>query len=297
MRVLITGASGFIGKPLSKKLSKLGCEVLGLTRSIPLENQNSIDWLESNLSSPSSYRDRVELFQPEVLIHLAWQDIPDFSVDKSIMNLNHSLEFLSFVAQLGSCKKILISGSCLEYGKVHGECKDTDKVLPNNYFTLAKNSLHLWIEAIAKEKSISLGWFRLFYVFGPGQRKESLIPSILNHLKIGTLPEIKTPSSANDYIFIDDVVEAFIIASYGSFNTGVYNLGTGKSTSTIEVCRHAEQIVLNSSRQTEKIKLTSQNINSNVNFWAGIRSSKEQLKWSPKISIEEGIKKSWDQLK
>ena len=120
MRVLITGASGFIGMPLSKKLSELGCEVLGLVRSAPIESQSSIIWLEADLSFPDSYKDRIELFRPEVLIHLAWQDIPDFSLDKSLLNLNQSLQFLSFISQIASCRKILISGSCLEYGRVKG---------------------------------------------------------------------------------------------------------------------------------------------------------------------------------
>jgi len=297
MRVLITGASGFIGMPLSKKLSELGCEVLGLVRSAPIESQSSIIWLEADLSFPDSYKDRIELFRPEVLIHLAWQDIPDFSLDKSLLNLNQSLQFLSFISQIASCRKILISGSCLEYGRVKGKCKVTDDVLPSNYFTLAKHSLRLWIESIAKEKSICLGWFRLFYVYGPGQREESLIPSILNHLKTGSLPEINTPLFANDYIFIDDVIDAFSIATNSSFKSGIYNLGTGKTISVLEICRYAEQIVFNSSNLSKKIELTSKTMTPNTNFWADISSSKEQLKWSPKVSISEGIKKSWDQFK
>lgn len=297
MKILITGASGFIGKPLSKKLSELGYEVMGLTRCIPRDIDNDIYWLESDLSSSKSYKEKIELFEPEVLIHLAWQDIPDFSLRKSTKNLYQSLDFLSFISQIGSCKKILISGTCLEYGKKQGECKETDKIITKDYFTLAKHSLHLWADAITKEKSICLGWFRLFYVYGPGQREESLIPSILNKLKIGQLPEIKTPWSANDYIYIDDVIDAFTNAITTSFEHGIYNLGTGKATSVLEICEFAEKIVLNSSSLTKEIELNSKSLNSNTNFWASIGSTKDLLKWSPKITILDGIQRSWDEFR
>lgn len=297
MRVLITGASGFIGFPLSNKLSELGFKVLAIGRSIPVNGHKSISWIKSDLNSVETYKDKINAFKPEVIIHLAWQDIPDFSFEKSFFNLNQSIKFISFITEIKSCRKIIISGSCWEYGKVQGECKETDAALPSNYFTLAKHSLRLWVEEIAKEKSICLGWFRLFYVYGPGQRSESLIPSILNHLKIGSLPEIKTPHSANDYIFIDDVIDALSIATNSPFKSGIYNLGTGKSISVLEICKYAEQIVLNSSNLSKKIELTSKSVISNTNFWAGISSSKEQLKWSPKTSIVEGIRRSWSQLK
>ena len=80
MRVLITGASGFIGFPLSNKLSELGFKVLAIGRSIPVNSHKSISWIKSDLNSVETYQDKISAFKPEVLIHLAWQDIPDFSL-------------------------------------------------------------------------------------------------------------------------------------------------------------------------------------------------------------------------
>ena len=297
MRVVITGASGFIGLPLSIKLSKLGCEVLGLARSIPLVSHSSISWIKSDLSSIETYRNDIISFSPEVVIHLAWQDIPNFSLETSLLNLNQSLNFLSFVTEIPSCKKVLVSGSCWEYDITQGECKENNQARPKDYFTLAKHSLRLWLEMISKKKSISLGWFRIFYVYGPGQKVTSLIPSVLNHLKDGQLPDIKTLHNANDYIFIDDVIDAFSIATNNIFESGIYNLGTGKSTSVLEVCRLAEKISLNTSSLTRKIELESKNSIPNVNFWAGLSSSQIHLKWSPKIDLADGINQTWNYIK
>ena len=132
------------------------------------------------------------------------------------------------VSSISSCKKILISGTCWEYGKSFGECRTSDLVNPQNYFSLSKNTLRLWSEIISQQKSISFGWFRLFYVYGPGQRDESLIPSILKSLQMGTTPEIKTPTNRNDYIYVDDVVDIFTNATEHNFESGIFNVGNGK---------------------------------------------------------------------
>ena len=78
MRILVTGATGFIGLPLIHRLVGHGHSILALSRS-PLIAEKSIDWLRADLSIPKTYQDSIRSFEPEILIHLAWQDIPDFS--------------------------------------------------------------------------------------------------------------------------------------------------------------------------------------------------------------------------
>jgi nucleoside-diphosphate-sugar epimerase len=294
LKILITGATGFIGSHLVKKLSDKGHEVLALSRTIPVQSNKCVSWIAADLCYPETYRDRINDFLPEVLIHLAWGGIPDFSLNNSLNNLNSSLNLISFVAEIGSCKKILISGSCWEYSNHEGECFETDLALPNNYFTLAKNSLREWISMIAEQKSIDFGWFRLFYVYGPGQRFEALLPTIIRGIKEGKVPNIKNPYNANDYIFIEDVVVAFEQAVDQKFTSGIYNLGSGASTSAIDICRIVEKVSHESLFLSEKLEKSLLMKTSNTNFWANIAHTKKQLNWSPKISINEGVRIVWD---
>jgi nucleoside-diphosphate-sugar epimerase len=296
-RIVITGASGFIGSQLVERLSRLKCEVLAICRTKPNDKSTSpVSWLQADLSLPSTYEDRVRSFCPEVIIHLAWQDIPDFSFEKSVANHDQSLKFLSFVTGLESCKKVLVSGSCWEFDKSKGECLESDIGMPKDHFTWAKHSVRSWLEMECLQKRISLGWFRIFYVYGPRQRASSLIPSILTHLKNGELPSIKTSNNANDYIFVDDVVDAFANATNKEFPSGVYNLGTGISTSVLEVCRHAEQIVYGSDRLTRQLEEESQSSEPVVDFWAGLEMTQKQLGWKPKTSLVDGITQTWHYL-
>ena len=297
LRVLITGASGFIGAPLSENLANLGFDVMAISRTLPVNQQaRSVNWIGADLSSPATYRETISAFCPEVVIHLAWQDIPDFSIEKSIMNQNQAIEFLSFVTGIESCKKILVSGSCWEYDRVQGECLANDIGAAKDHFTWAKHSIYSWLEMTCKQKVISFGWLRIFYVYGPKQRPASLIPSILMHLKNKELPQIKTPKNASDYVFIDDVVDAFALATENQFSSGIYNLGAGISTSVLEICRYAEQIVYNSSDLTQQLENETQSSVSSVDFWADIEKTKEHFGWEPKTSLLNGITKTWDYI-
>ena len=131
---------------------------------------------------------------------MAWHSIPDFSFERSRNNLNHSLDLLSFVIGLDSCSKILVSGSCFELNRLKGVCPETEIGTPKDDFTWAKHTLRSWLELACEKNQIELGWMRIFYVYGPLQRQESLVPSILTHLKRGYLPDLRTPQNSNDFI-------------------------------------------------------------------------------------------------
>ncbi|MDC1027308.1 NAD(P)-dependent oxidoreductase [Candidatus Thioglobus sp.] len=292
MRILITGASGFIGLPLTQRLLREGHQILALSRT-KIKVEKSINWIISDLSSPTTYMDEVKSFKPEVLIHLAWQDIPDFSFNKSISNLNQSLTFLSYVISLGYCKKILVSGSCFELNKLTGECLESEKGSPKDNFTWSKHSLRLWLEIECKKQGITLGWMRIFYVYGPRQRSSSLVPTILINLKNGKLPQIRTPNNSNDFLFIEDVVDAFSNATMFDFPSGIYNLGSGITTSILDICKIAEMMIQGTDTLSQKLKNDSIDTSEVVNFWASNFRTKKYLEWSPSVSLEEGIKKTW----
>ena len=293
-KVLITGASGFLGTHLLVELVKLKYETLAISRSKKkVKSEDPITWLEADLSLPATYKIKVKEFNPDVVIHLAWQDIPDFSFESSNNNLAQSLEFLSFISSLSNCKKILVSGSSWEINQTQGKSSDGHQIRPVKNFIWAKNSILSWLEKRCLEKDIKFSWFRIFYVYGPRQREESLIPSILKSLKLGKLPPIKTPYASSDYIFVKDVVDAFVLALSKDTISGVYNLGTGKSSSVIEICSLSELIVLGSDKLTKNLKENLKLEKETPNYLTDITKTTHTLGWEPKVSLEEGIEKTW----
>ena len=298
MKVLVTGATGFLGRPVVRSLIHSGHSVLALSRKKKEStNTQQLIWLQGDLAHPSEYHKEVQAFAPEAVIHLAWQDIPDFSFETSRQNLNQSIDLLSFILDLGCCKKIMVSGSDKELNKPSGVCQESEKGTPNNGFSWAKHSLRSWLEIVCAKNTVSLGWFRVFFCYGPGQRSASLLPTLLKHLPQNTLPELRTPKNANDYVFIDDVANAFSKAMSIDFPSGIYNIGSGVSTTVLEMCRISEQVVRGTDELTFKLEAKTKDIDASIDFWADLTQTNKHINWQPTTSLAEGIERTLEWMR
>ena len=149
MRIFITGSSGFIGKNLLNKLFNSNHEIL-------------ISYNKTNIKFPNCHvvkynigdriNSKIKSFEPEILIHLAWENIPDFSYSQSIINMEKNILFLNAISEIKTLKKIIVTGSSLEYGSFNGKCKENFLSNPNSYFSFAKKSIYNFLEILCIEK-------------------------------------------------------------------------------------------------------------------------------------------------
>jgi UDP-glucose 4-epimerase len=285
MRIFITGGTGFIGKNLVKKLEEQRHSLLLLSQQ-PL---SGINFVEGSLTDISKWKTRIKRFKPDACIHLAWESLPDYSAATSIKNLKYGLDLMLMLAEIG-CKKFLSTGSCWEYGQQSGKLSEDMALKPLSAFTAAKNSLH-WLGAeIAKENNMQFIWTRIFYVYGPGQRETSLIPYLINCARAGKTPEVKSPLAKNDFIYIEDVVGALSLLLKKCKRSGIYNIGSGKSTSVQDIIK---TVFNNLNLQYgPTYKSVNSNVSSSDNFWADTSKIKREIGWKPKTTIKEGIKKT-----
>jgi dTDP-6-deoxy-L-talose 4-dehydrogenase (NAD+) len=289
MRLLITGASGFIGKSLIERLQGCNHEVLALTRSGLCHSfPENVKELLGDLGNLGAVRKEILQFNPDVLIHLAWQGIPDYGEATSKANLEYSINLIDFLLKETACSKIIVSGSCFEYAKLNGSCKEGEKTGVNSFFSWAKQTLCQYLEIKCKDRDVRWYWARIFYVYGPNQRAASLIPTLIQSFRQGAAPDIQTPHNANDFIYVDDVADAFMSMVDQNADSGIYNLGRGKSCTVYDVCKIVEQKIMNSSCLTENM-IQQASAEQTVNFWADISKAKKALSWEPKIEIEDGI--------
>ena len=300
MKILVTGASGFLGKSLIKKLTEKNVIVLALSRTYShIFDKKNVTWIKFNFSNITPLLNEIKKFKPEIVYHFYWEEIPNFNEINSLNSLNRSIHFFSEILNFKSIRKVVVSGSCLEYEKNKGVCKETLYTKPKVDFTWAKNSLRNWLEIQTNRRMIQFYWFRVFYVFGPFQRSEALIPYILNCLSKNKMPEIKNFMNGNDYIYIDDVIQIFLKVMNLNIPSGIYNVGTGKSIKVYEIFSIAENIV-NKTNYLEQIQYSLQNQNNkkkSIDFWSDMTKTKTDFNHNKFISTELGIKKTYDYLK
>jgi len=287
MRVLLTGATGFIGKPALRQLLEQGHEVLSLSRATKAPVLTSIGgvlrWHPCDLALPATWRGEVSAFRPEAFLHLAWEGIPDYGLERSLGNLAMGSRLIETAVKEG-CGRVVVSGSCWEYGKVQGVISEEIRPVTPGVFAAAKQGLHALASAICREGGASLAWGRVFYPYGPAQKEASLLPTVCKAIIENRDPELRTPSAANDFLYVDDTAAALaFLLNAGA--EGTFNIGSGKAT---PVGWMADQLLLLAGK--EPCFHVSPETAGN-GFWAD-DTRLASLGWKPSTSLEEGLRRT-----
>jgi UDP-glucose 4-epimerase len=296
VKILVTGATGFIGRHLVPVLQNENFDLAILARSSSTGFSN-IKTIEGSLTNLDAFKNKVKEFNPDVCVNLAWQGIPDYSHKISKKNLDQTIGLIDFLLDETSCRKIIMSGSCFEYGKAVGEVSENtaeENILP---FAWAKNSIKNYLALRSLEKGTSWVWMRLFYVFGPGQRSNSLIPSLVSAARQRQPSPIRNPFNANDFVYVDDVATAIKTAAIQNIESGIYNIASGYLYKVSDIWQ-----LVNKKFANETAFQVTQNGNKDNSFasavgcFADIKKAKQLLNWAPKWTVEDGIKHFIDQL-
>lgn len=283
MRVFITGSSGFIGSHLIHLLIEKKIPILCLNRSEVFYKHENILNIKGDLNNIDDLFPQIKAFNPTHIIHLAWEGIPDFSEEMSNKNLFLSKKVIDLAYKL-NCKNIFCAGSCWEYGQFNGNLSENLELKPYNYFSDAKKKITEYGLEISNKYNFNFIWGRIFYVYGPKQREKSLIPSIINSIYNNELPQINNPFNKNDFIFINDVIDLIYQLTFQYDKTGIFNIGSGYSTSVLEI---VEKVIKLSNKNLSFN--TVKNIDNSQNFYANIDKVSSELSWKPKFDIEKGL--------
>lgn len=287
MKVLITGATGFLGRHVVSSL--IGTHNLALyVREGSKVDLKNVHVIHGTLANLESNKDEIVSFSPDACIHLAWEGIPVFSPEICALNVYNSLRLLDLLFENTKCKQYIISGSCYEYGNAKGVCKEDDPAIINSYIAWAKHTINQYATLRCLEKKAKLYWLRCFYIFGPGQRKESIIPAVISTFLKNEKPIIKAPFNANDFIHVNDISRAMSLILERNPEPGIYNLGRGEVAEVVRLCEIIESKICNSTTFSDTLKNLDKPI-VNKAFWADISKAKKLFGWVPQIGLEAGI--------
>lgn len=297
-KVLITGSTGFIGANLVRRFLKIGAEVYILTRT------TSNKWrINDVLKDVNEYcvdlldYEKLELIildiKPEIIFHTAIYGGYLFQKDiKQIIESN----FIGTVNLVNACKKgdfelFVNTGSSSEYGIKSKSMTEEDILEPVNDYGVSKAAGTLYCQAVARREKIPIVTLRLFSPYGYYEEPTRLIPSVVISCLKGRNPEVSSPNSVRDFIFIEDVIDAYMkVIETSNIGGEIFNIGYGRQQSVGEVVNKIVELTANNVRP-EWGGVPKWAIEPNV-WQADIAKAKDVLKWEPKYSLEEGLAKT-----
>lgn len=285
---IITGASGFIGLPTVKILLAEGNSVTALSRRRGSIEHEQLNWIETDLSNSLSIAQALDNIKADALVHLAWQGIPDFSLPICQRNLTMGQDIITKAVEISDVQRVVVTGSCFEYNRQKGACSEQDRGSARDHFTWSKLALLEWAQMFTAKHDIELGWMRIFYAYGPNQRAQSLIPSLISSIRNNQIPDIRTPSARNDFVYVDDVARAVLAATKAPSLNGIYNIGSGQTVSIYDICRIVNETISGSTNIADSV-LANATQNSETNFWADLKNTNTDLNWSARTSLALGI--------
>ena len=238
MNILITGLTGFIGTNLKKSLINKNYNLAAISRIY--NDDNKIKYIEGDLLNLSRFKNQIIAFKPDIVIYLAWFNINCLDKKNSNKNLRIAKNFFNLIFKSTNCKKIIITGSCLEYKKKVGPCKETSELDYDNDFAHSKIDLYNYVQSISEKKNVKLYWLRLFYVIGAFQKKKSLIPTLINNLRSKKKIRLHNPYNSNDFVSVEKVCQTILCCITDNIPRGIYNVGGGKSTSVYNIIKILE---------------------------------------------------------
>jgi UDP-glucose 4-epimerase len=280
--VLLTGATGFIGSRLLSMLD--GHEVLCPSRDPSrLPRRDGVKGIAADLTRDGDWADAIVAFRPEWCFHLAWQGLPDYSLQRCRENLDASLRLLE-VASAAGMSKMVVAGSCWEYGDAAGAVSEDRKHGELGKFAATKQALCGAIASVARSTTFEYRWARVFFAYGPGQRSTSLVPHLHRAFADGRPPELRQPAAIQDFVYVDDVAAALMALAVCDAPSGIFNIGSGGPTSVGDVANRTAQCC--------GAEPPFPVIPEGKGFWADMTKTAASTGWRAQVDIDEGIRRT-----
>lgn len=285
-RVLVTGASGFIGRHTLGPLVSAGHEVHAVSRGRQFPREG-VRWHSADLIESAEL---VREVRPEILVHLAWYaEHGAFWIStENLRWVEASLALLRAFAEVGG-ERAVLAGTCAEYdwtGAPDALREGETPLRPGTLYGAAKAGLHEVARAYATQAGFSLAWGRVFFLYGPDEAPGRLFASVARALVRDEPARTTEGTQVRDFLHVADVARAFA-ALASSDVTGAVNIGSGEPTTlrafVEEVGRaagrpHLLELGALGSRPGEPPRLV-----------ADTRRLREEVGFSPEFTLQEGI--------
>jgi UDP-glucose 4-epimerase len=292
-KILVTGASGFIGSHLCRRLCKGGAEVHAISRTRSHDTEHGVRWWQGDLAEIATVQDLLARVKPHVIFHLASHVVGARDLHAVMptfrCNLMSTVNLLIVAGQVG-CRRIVVAGSLEE-----PEQGDLEAV-PCSPYAAAKWAASAYALMFHALYQLPVVILRIFMVYGPAQRDlRKLVPYVILSLLRGEAPKLTSGQRPVDWIYVEDVVEGLLAAAQAPDVEGsTIDIGSGELVPIRAVVERLIQIIdpdvealfgAVPDRPFEQVRL------------ADTARSNAMMGWKPTTPLEEGLKRTVDWYK
>lgn len=293
-KIVVTGATGFIGVHIIEKLLDNDYEVYAVVRPNSrnikrLPNHRNLKCLEIDICDIKELT--TEIREPvEAFYHLAWEGtrVPHRD-NKELQKRNYygAIGAMETAIEL-QAKYFIGSGSQAEYGKFNGKVDESYPCNPVTEYGKAKYKAYCKLFQMAKQADMKFIWTRIFSVYGMHDCSQTLIMSCIDKMQKNQTVQMTEGVQYWDYIYIDDLTEAFVMFLKVNCKDGVYNIASGKARHLKEYVEEIKEIL--KSKSIIEYGAVPYEKDGSRNFQPVVKKIEEALNWSAHTSFEDGIK-------
>ncbi|GJE65048.1 GDP-6-deoxy-D-mannose reductase [Methylorubrum aminovorans] len=292
MRVLVTGASGFIGRNVVAQLERQGVDVVAASRR-PLVSNPAVRFEPIDLLTPGASADLVSRVRPTHLIHLAWNAIP-----RKFWSASDNLDWAAATFALSRAfvdaggVRAVMAGSCAEYdwtgiGRLH----ENSGIAPATLYGKVKDATRRAVCAFGEESGLPVAWGRVFWLYGPGEAADRLVSDVASALARRHQINTTEGRQQRDFLHVEDVASAFIAALHHT-HCGPFNIGSGSPVAV----RHLIEILAEELGGLDLVNfgVRPSTLGEPSLLVADTKILHETIGFTPRYGLESGLKSTAD---
>ncbi len=293
-RLLITGATGFIGRACLPLLLEAGHDVHAVSRQVIDNGDSSVQWHEGDVLCDVGIDHVIREVRASHCLHLAWTTEPGvfWTTEENLDWMRASLRLARCFVEAGG-ERFVVAGSCTEYMLNHSNCDESSlELAPQTLYSRCKHSLHLILDAWARQSQREFAWGRVFYPYGPDQEASRIVPTTIRSLLNIELATCRTPHQVRDFIPVQDVAAAFVRLVECDAQ-GCFNICTGTGNSVLDILRTTANIL----GREELVDPALESVANDTSQpeWVGQpHRLRDECDWRPRFDLRRGIEQTVD---